>query len=113
MLGSWRAVGESLCINRGELCAVANGKRRATARILNALGLPPDHIEVQPLACGHAPLAKHCAICTPVGDARKRKRIDITSLKSDDAAFVRKFIEDHRSLDQAVTLINAILEEEK
>ena len=40
LYGSWAAVAEDVGINRGVLCAVANEKRKPSASVLHALGLP-------------------------------------------------------------------------
>jgi len=59
--GSWAAVAEDIGMNRGVLCAVANGKRKASNSLLHALGLPPRTVAVEPCAhCGQAHTLKHC-----------------------------------------------------
>lgn len=62
-LGGWRAVEKHLKINRGYLSQIANGKRKPSSKVLIALGLPLEHVSVEPLSCGHAPLRKSCPIC--------------------------------------------------
>lgn len=79
--GSWRKVEKKLKINRAYLSQIARGKRQPSNRVLAALGLPPRHIAVVPLSCGHAPLRSRCPICKPSRDTRKRRRIELSSLK--------------------------------
>jgi len=102
-LRSWRVLAYELGCNVGTLYNIAKHGRQPSTKLIekmnriyhsNVVSLTPIH--VQPLSCGHAPLAKRCPICTPASDARKRRRIDITSLKSDDAAFVEKFVREKR-----------------
>lgn len=52
-LGGWRHVEKHLGINRGYLSAIAHGKRKPSNKVLLALGLPLQHVEVTPCArCG-------------------------------------------------------------
>lgn len=68
--GSWSAVAEDVGINRGVLCAVANEKRKASAAVLHALGLPLRHVTVAPLACGCPPTGKRCPVHQPKSTRR-------------------------------------------
>lgn len=61
-------------VNRGFLCDIAHGLRDAPNWLRSALGLPLRDVPVTPLACGHAPLARRCPICTPRKMTTARQR---------------------------------------
>jgi hypothetical protein len=73
-LKTWRAVAQALGFNAGYLLRVANGARHPSNRLLIALGLPPRAVTIEPLACGHAPLAKRCPVCNQKHAHRRRRR---------------------------------------
>jgi hypothetical protein len=62
-------------VNRGFLCDIAHGRRDAPNWLRVALGLPLRAVHVAPLACGHAPLARRCPICTPRKHVSTRRRV--------------------------------------
>jgi len=90
-VGSYRAVAAELSasvgrsVNRGFVCAVANGKRPAPNWLRLALGLKPVSVEVVPLSCGHAPVAKRCPYCQPrstTPNARRKRNQRLEAMRA-------------------------------
>lgn len=72
---SFAKLADELGENRGYLYRVCRGQRPASNRLRVKLGLHLSHVEVEPLACGHAPIKKNCPMCTP---RKPRRNYDIS-----------------------------------
>jgi hypothetical protein len=73
---SWKAVAGRLGFNVGYIYNVANGNKRASNRLLHALGLPMRTVAIAVCPdCGELPLAKrhHCPARVP-GKPRAKRR---------------------------------------
>lgn len=62
----WLSIGKDYPgVSLGTLCRIAKDPdyEPKDADLRLALGLHPLHVTVSPLACGHAPSGKRCAVC--------------------------------------------------
>src|SRR3990172_1660678 len=59
---SWAAVSEELNLNKGLLCAIANGKRKASERVLRAMSISFARFIPTPACptCGIVHVSKRC-----------------------------------------------------
>jgi len=73
--GSWAAVKDETGINKGLACAIANGRRTPSDRVLSMLGI--EYSRTVPVACcphcGEPPLQKR-HVC-PARETKPRRRL--------------------------------------